>query len=101
MKAIHRPGVKSANCDGLTRQPLLGVEEYGPQDTFEELPTQDSKPKVRAITRNSARNLGTGLEVDKPKHPVSPPVEDEVKTHELKEREAEEPSILDVTAIEA
>ena len=63
-------------------QPLLGAGEYGPQDAFEELPTQDSKPKVSAITRNSTRKLGKEFKEDIPKHPVPLPVEEEIKIHE-------------------
>ena len=45
-KVIHRPGIKSANCDGLTRQPL--ETEYD-VDPFEELPT--TEPIVSVLTR--------------------------------------------------
>jgi hypothetical protein len=37
-KVVHRPGVKSANCDGLTRQPLAPADSYD-VDPFEPLPT--------------------------------------------------------------
>jgi hypothetical protein len=47
-KVVHRPGVKSANCDGLTRQPLPAEGSYD-VEPFEPLPT--NQVVVSVLTR--------------------------------------------------
>ena len=47
-KVVHRPGIKSANCDGLTRQPFPENNSYD-VDPFEVLPT--TQVIVNVVTR--------------------------------------------------
>ena len=82
-KVVHRPGVKSANCDGLTRQPL--ESEYD-VDPFEELPT--SETTVSVITR--AQMLKKDIDI--------PKVHEKSLTEELEEKHFEAP-ITPTTAV--
>ena len=69
-KVIHRPGSKSANCDGLTRQPLAGEDNYGEQDPFELLPPPQGDVVHAILTRKQKAKLDsrTLLEADTPSH---------------------------------
>ena len=58
-KVIHRPGNKSANCDGLTRQPLAPDSAFD-VDPFEQLPT-DQKI-VRVLTREQRKRKADSIE---------------------------------------
>ncbi len=57
-KVVHRPGIKSANGDGLTRQPLPEDESYD-VDPFETLPT--TQVVVNVVTR--AQRLKEATEI--------------------------------------
>ena len=75
-KVVHRPGVKSANCDGLTRQPLPAEGSYD-VDPFETLPAEQKV--VHALTRAQRLKTTEGSSVflrdALDEHPSEQPVE--------------------------
>ena len=58
-KVVHRPGVKSANCDGLTRQPLA------PSDTYDVDPFEPLAPAVVSVVSTRSNRKQTTPSVPK------------------------------------
>ena len=76
-KVVHRPGIKSANCDGLTRQPLPAEGSYN-VEPFEDLPTDKV---ISVLTR--AQRLKESEQTSLPTDPIEPADEPMEEKHSV------------------
>jgi hypothetical protein len=76
-KVVHRPGIKSANCDGLTRQPLPAEGSYN-VEPFEDLPTDKI---ISVLTR--AQRLKESEQTSLPTDPIEPADEPMEEKHSV------------------
>ena len=101
-KVVHRPGIKSANCDGLTRQPLSPAGAFD-VDPFETLTSDRAVVSVITRARKKAKLSSPAVGVGTPAVPLDSISDldllDEVKLDKSEAEEKQEKESVPLKAV--